>query len=107
MTGDQLTLLLNTVLAVFLPTLVGLVTTRATNASVQAILLLSLSVIQTLIGQIVVAVGTGSFDWFTWILAAIGSFVVGVATHYGFWKPTGVTDATLDTGRTAPAYTID
>lgn len=92
MTADQLTLLLNTVIAVFLPTLVGLVTTRATNASVKAILLLVLSAVQTLIGQVLIAIGDGNFDWFTWIITAIGSFVVGVATHYGFWKPTGVSD---------------
>jgi hypothetical protein len=97
-TAEQLTLLLNTAIAVFLPALVGLVTTKTTNPTMRALLLLGLSIAQTLIGQILIALGTGDFDWFTWALSAIGSFVVGVATHFGFWKPSGASDALIAVG---------
>ena len=89
-TGDQLVLLLNTVVAVFLPALVGLVTKDVTHPGLKSIILLVLSVVNVLVGQIIVAVHTGNFDWFTWVLGAIASFVIGVATQRGFWKPTGI-----------------
>lgn len=98
MTGEQLTLLLNTVVAAVLPLLVGLVTTRATSPAVRAVLLLVLSFVQTLIGQVLAAIPTGQFDWFTWLITGIGSFVVGVAVHFGLWKPSGTSDRLVGVG---------
>jgi predicted Na+-dependent transporter len=92
MTAEQLTLLLNTIISVFLPALVGLITQRETNETVKSLLLLLLSVLNVLIGQIVIAISTGNFDWFTWIIGAIASFVIGVGVHFGFWKPVGATE---------------
>lgn len=87
-------MLLQLTLAVFLPVAVGLVTKFTTNSNMKAILLLALSTITALLTQLADAVVNNvPYDLGQGVYMAIVTFVVGVATHYGLWKPTHVTEA--------------
>lgn len=79
------------ILAVFLPILVGLVTTRVTAGSVKAWLLAGLTLATSVITQLSQAVSSNTpFDLGLALLAVIPAFAISVATYYGLWKPTGV-----------------
>lgn len=75
-------------ISVLLPVLVGLVTTRVTNAGLKAVLLLALSSATGLL--IEVAHPGAGFDLGTAVLLAGVSFATGVLSHFGLWKPVGV-----------------
>lgn len=96
LTGWQLlTLLVGTIL----PLVVGLVTTRVTNAGLKAILLLALSAVIGLLGQLIAAhEANQDYDLGTGLVLFLGTFLIGVGTHFGLWKPTGVTGAAQDLG---------
>lgn len=91
------------VISVVLPVLVGLVTTRVTHNGVKAVLLLALS---TLNGLLVEYANPGpDYDAGTALVLALVSFGVGVLSHFGLWKPTGVSaraEASLITDRARP-----
>ncbi len=77
-----------------LPVLVGLVTTRMTSGAAKAWLLAALSLLTSLLVELVrVITAGGVYDVGIALLTALPAFVVSVATHYGLWRPTGVTDA--------------
>lgn len=85
------------VLAVILPILVGLVTTRVTKGSIKAWLLAGLTLVTSLLTQLAVALSNNvPFDLGMALLAAIPAFAISVATYYGLWKPTGVGVAAQD-----------
>ena len=86
---------LGLVISVVLPVLVGLVTTRVTNAGVKAVLLLALS---TLNGFLVELAGPhdAGYSWQTAAVLALVSFATGVLAHFGLWKPTGVSGKAQD-----------
>lgn len=85
------------VLAVFLPILVGLVTTRVTSGSIKAWLLAGLTLATSVGTQLGQAIAAGvPFDIGLALLAAIPAFAISVATYYGLWKPTGVGHAAQD-----------
>lgn len=87
-------MLLQLTLAVFLPVLVGLVTKWSTDPGKKAVLLLLLSVITSMLTELLESVAEGTaYDLGQGIYLAIVTFVIGVATHYGLWKPTNVTAA--------------
>jgi hypothetical protein len=93
--------LLQLLVAVILPVVVGLVTTRVTKPGAQAILLLLLSVVTALLTELLAAVTAGvAYDLGAGLLLALSTFVVGVAVHYGLWKPTGVTAKVAEIGVT-------
>ncbi len=76
--------------SVVLPVLVGLVTKRVTHAGFKAVLLLALS---TLNGFLVEFANPGpDWDFSTAVILSLVAFAVGVLTHFGLWKPTGVSD---------------
>lgn len=83
--------LVNVIVGVLLPLLVGLVTKRVTDANKKAVLLLFLNGVSAVLIEWLAV--DGAFDWPRAALAAIVQFVIGVATHYGLWKPTGATPA--------------
>jgi len=85
-------LLISTVL----PVLVGLVTTRVTHAGVKAVLLLALS---GLTGFLVEYAGPHGDDYSvqTAAVLALVSFAVGVLSHFGLLKPTGISGKAQDT----------
>lgn len=90
-----LTLLASTVL----PLVVGLVTTRATNAGVKAVLLAALSVLIPLCTELAHALATGAtYDLGAALFVALTGFLVSVGLHYGLWKPTGVSGVVQDSG---------
>lgn len=90
-------LLVQLVLAVILPILVGLVTTRVTSGAKKAWLLAGLSLLTSVITQLGVAVASHTpFDLGLALLAVIPAFAISVATYYGLWKPTGVGQTAQD-----------
>jgi len=86
---------LGIVVSLVLPVLVGLVTTRVTNAGVKAVMLLALS---TLNGFLVELAGPhdAGYNWQTAAVLALVSFATGVLAHFGLWKPTGVSGKAQD-----------
>ncbi|MGY5048315.1 hypothetical protein ACWDE0_22185 [Streptomyces sp. 900105755] len=80
---------LGLVTSVVLPVLVGLVTTRVTNAGWKAVILLFLS---TANGFVVEYAGPhpSGYSVGTAAVLALVSFGTGVLAHFGFWKPVGV-----------------
>lgn len=89
------------VLAVFLPILVGLVTTRVTKGSIKAWLLAGLTLATSVLTQLGQAIAAGTaFDLGLALLAVIPAFAISVATYYGLWKPTGVGTAAQDVEKT-------
>jgi peptidoglycan/LPS O-acetylase OafA/YrhL len=83
-------------ISIVLPVLVGLVTTRVTHAGVKAVLLLALS---TANGFLVEYVGPHGDDYSvqTAAVLALVSFAVGVLSHFGLLKPTGIAGKAQDT----------
>jgi hypothetical protein len=86
-------------LAVVLPLLVGLVTKRVTTGGAKATLLALLTLIASLLTELGRALSAGtSYDLGLGLLAAIPAFAISVATHYGLWKPTGASDGVIAVG---------
>lgn len=82
-----------------LPLLVGLVTNRTTNPGTRAILLAVLAVGAQLIAELIKALETGqTYNLGTGLLLGLGTFLVSVGIHYGFWKPQGVSDKLVSAG---------
>lgn len=81
--------------SVVLPVLVGLVTTRVTSAGLKAVLLLALS---TASGFVVEYAGPhdAGYSVGTAAVLALVSFGTGVLSHFGFWKPVGVSGRAQD-----------
>lgn len=103
------------IVAVVLPVLVGLVTTRTTSPGLKAALLAGLAVLSSLGTEALAANEAGEvYDLGQGLIFGLGTFIVAVAMHYGLWKPTGtsglvqgvgesdkeLTDVTEDDGQT-------
>ena len=86
-------------ISVVLPVLVGLVTTRVTHASTKAVLLLALTAAN---GFLVELANPGpGWDAGTAVVLAVVSFATAVLSHFGLWKPVGVSGRAQDTLITA------
>lgn len=82
------------VLAVFMPILVGLVTTKVTSGELKAWLLAGSTLVTSTLAQMAQAIANStSFDVGLALLAAIPAFAISAATYYGLWKPTGAAEA--------------
>lgn len=89
--------------ATILPIAVGLVTTRVTSAGRKAWLLAALALVTSVLVEWGSALSAKeTFDIGIALIAAIPTFAISVATHYGLWRPTGVADAAQDTLRKSP-----
>lgn len=91
-------------ISVVLPVLVGLVTTRVTHAGVKAVLLLALSALNGFLVE--VAAPGPDYDVQTAVILTLVAFGTGVLSHFGLWKPAGVSAKAQDaliTERTRPA----
>lgn len=86
--------LISFTIGIVLPLLVGLVTKRVTHPGVQAVLLAVLAALSGFLSELLSA----TFDLRTALLTWIGTFLVAVGTHFGFWKPTGVAGRLQDVG---------
>ena len=85
-------------IAFILPVLVGLVTTRVTSGALKAWLLAGLSLVTALLVELARALTAGeTYDLGVALLTALPAFVVSVASHYGLWRPTGVTEKAQET----------
>jgi len=86
---------LGLLVSIGLPVLVGLVTTRVTNAGIKAVLLLALS---TATGFVTEYAGPhdAGYSVGTAAVLALVSFGTGVLSHFGFWKPVGVSAKAQD-----------
>ncbi|MBF4549655.1 hypothetical protein [Pseudoclavibacter sp. VKM Ac-2888] len=90
--------------SVLIPVVVGIITTKATHAGTKSILLAGLALVSSLLLEILNAAQTGTaYDVGQGLFLFLPTFVIAVATHYGFWKPTGTSDAVqrIGTGRHA------
>lgn len=91
---------LQLMLGVGLPVLVGLVTTKVTRPGTKAILLALLSVVSSLLTEVISALlNTTEYNLGLALVLGLGTFVVAVSTHYGLLKPTGISEAAQRTGR--------
>lgn len=96
------------VLPVLLPALVGLVTTTNVNGLGKSLLLLGLSQVGAGLTTLVdVSISGGSFNVGNWLLNGAVVALTAVATHYGFLKPTGVTDRLQAVGVTPRTTNTD
>lgn len=93
---------LGLVVSVVLPVLVGLVTTRVTHNGVKAVMLLLLSTANGLVVEFVNAGSPESYDWSSAVILAGVSFAIGVLTHFGLYKPLGVSERMAEVGVKAP-----
>jgi hypothetical protein len=85
--------------ATILPLLVGLVTTRETNPVRKATYLAALSVLTNLATELAHALQSGTeYNLGLALLLGLGTFLVGVGTHFGLWKPTGIASKLQDLG---------
>lgn len=84
-----------------LPLLVGLVTAKATNPTVKAVLLLVLSIVTSVLTEFGQALTANEvFDFGPALIGALFTFFVGVTTQKLLWKPTGASDVVAAHGVT-------
>ncbi|WP_394254687.1 hypothetical protein [Pseudoclavibacter helvolus] len=84
---------------VLIPVIVGIVTTKTTNAGAKAILLAFLALASSLLLEILNAAQTGTaYDVGQGLFLFLPTFVIAVATHHGFWKPTGTSAKVQELG---------
>ena len=87
-------LVVQLLLAVILPIVVGFVTTRVTSGAKKAWLLAGLTLVTSVLTGFGAALANSvAFDLGLALIAAIGQFAISVAMYYGLWKPTGVGEA--------------
>ncbi|WP_295787527.1 hypothetical protein [uncultured Microbacterium sp.] len=91
--------LLNLLIAVVFPVLVGLVTTSNVRSAWKAILLATISLASGLASALLTAVLDGvPFDLIAAFLTGLAAWIIALATYAGFWKPTGVAAAAQRAG---------
>jgi hypothetical protein len=79
---------------VVLPLLTGLVTQVNTSAGVKAVVLIALSALTTAVMTFGDSLANHTpFDLGATLLTFVGTFLFGVGSHLGFWKPVGATVA--------------
>jgi hypothetical protein len=75
-----------------IPLVVGLLTKASWSSKAKAWILAVLSALAGFFNELAVAGGLDDdYRFWTAVANAIVTFVVGVAVHYGFWKPVGTT----------------
>lgn len=104
--------LLQLVIVVVLPLIVAIVTKQQTSRAWKAILLLVLNIIASVLAQVYDALTAHTaFDLVAALVGALGTFIVGVAVHYGFWEPTTVSARLqavgTDAGRTPAKHDVE
>jgi hypothetical protein len=100
MNAGQLAQVLTLFVAIIFPVLVGLVTTEVTNPTVAG------ADPRDAVPRLRVRRGVArggelagvDFDIFSTLITGLGAWVVAVASHFGLWKPTGVSAAAIAVG---------
>jgi uncharacterized membrane protein len=86
-------LVIGLIVSTILPIITGLVTTRVTNGGVKAVILAGLSAVTGLGTELLSSVQANTqYDLGTGVILALTAFLIGVAMHFGLWKPTTVSD---------------
>lgn len=89
----DLATIIQMILSVFMPILVGLITTKATSSAVKAWGLAGATLMTSILTGFSEALASSQvFDVGMALLSAIPAFAISVAIHYGLWKPTGVSE---------------
>lgn len=96
MAGFETAQIVSLMVGVVLPLLVGYVTKAGWSGGVRAVTLAFLSAVSGFLSNYLEA-GT-AFDWRTTFLTMLGTFLIGVGVHFGFWKPVGVTEKVKQAG---------
>ena len=82
----DLVVVVQLILSVFLPLLVGLVTNKVTSGGAKAWLLAGLTLATAVFTDLGFALANGTvFDLGVALLSAIPFFAISVAIHYGLW----------------------
>jgi peptidoglycan/LPS O-acetylase OafA/YrhL len=93
--------ILTLVVSVILPALVGLVTKVVTSPNKKAIILTLLSALTGFGGELLNAlVNHTAYNVFAGIITFVTAFIIGVAVHFGFLKPTGISTKLQAVGTT-------
>jgi len=96
------------VIAILLPLLVGLVTKEVTSSGIKAVLLVALSALTAFCTSWLNAAQQNmSFDLGAALFAFLATFLVGVAVQFGFWKPVGATALVQNTLVTSSSTPVD
>lgn len=86
-------------IGVVLPLIAGLVTRWNASPGTRAVVLLVLSAITSFLTMWLDAITTGTpMDVGAALLTVLGTFLVGVGSHFGFWDAVGASDAVKRTG---------
>lgn len=94
-TGQVLSL----AIGIVLPLIAGLITRWNASPGTRAVVLLVLAAITSFLTAWLDAVTTHTaLDIGATLLAVLGTFLVGVGTHFGIWAPTGASNAVKNTG---------
>jgi len=83
-------MLVSLLIGTILPILVAAVTKWSTQSWIKATLLLGLSGVTGLLTE---WIGNPQINWVVAGVLALQTFVIGVALHFGLWKPTGASEA--------------
>jgi hypothetical protein len=75
---------------VVIPILTGLVTKLGTSSKTKAVIAFALSAIA---GALAPVIANGDFVAQTFLISAATVWVIATATYFGFYQPTGTTDA--------------
>lgn len=90
-------LVIQLVLAVFMPIAVAFVTNRVTSSAKKSWLLAGFTLATSILTGLGAAIGNNTaFDLGFALVAAIPAFAISVATYYGLWKPTGISGKVQD-----------
>lgn len=81
--------------SLLLPLAVGIVTKVSTSSGVKALVLLVSNAVAALVVTATQVDGSAVIEKETFLLWVIG-LVISVATHYGVYKPTGVSNSVQD-----------
>lgn len=103
---------LSLIIGVVLPLLVGVLTKASWPAGVRAVLLLFLAGVTSVLSDLLGSLNGGpAFDLGVSLLTALGTFLVGVGMHFGFWQPTRASAVVQSIGvrdrQAVPAYRGD
>lgn len=104
-TGTVLTMSLATwavLQGTVIPILVGILTKVNAPDPIKVLINLLLNALGGLVAVVVVSDGVATLSLNAIVAAGLG-FVASIASHYGFWKPLGVTGSNPSTNRLAPA----
>ena len=86
--------LISLLVGTVLPVVVAIITNRVADGATKALALLALSALTSFLTEWLVALnGAEPFDFSQAAFGVLTTFIVAVATHFGFWKPAHVTGA--------------